>query len=134
MLAKIFVTPKKSVLDPQGEAVRKAIHTLGMECVESARIGKYIELKISGSDVAKTKAKLEAICHDLLSNPVIEDFELHLDGAVPAPAKASPAPAPAKAEKKAEKAKKAEKKEAKSAKELKSTAKDKTSSKKKKKK
>lgn len=133
MLAKIFVTPKKSVLDPQGEAVRKAIHTLGMECVESARIGKYIELQISGSDTAKTKAKLETICQDLLSNPVIEDYELVLEGAA-APAAKAAAPAPAKADAKKPEPKKSGKPEPKSTKDLKSTAKDKTSSTKKKKK
>ena len=78
MKATIIVTPKKSVLDPQGEAVRHAIHGLGMECVESVRIGKYIELEISGTDVEKTRAKLEGICKDLLSNPVVEDYTLNL--------------------------------------------------------
>lgn len=76
MKATVIVTPKKSVLDPQGEAVRKAIHGLGMECVESVRIGRIIELEISGSDLVKTKAKLEEVAKDLLSNPVIEDYQI----------------------------------------------------------
>jgi phosphoribosylformylglycinamidine synthase len=78
MKATVIVTPKKSVLDPQGEAVRKAIHGLGMECVENVRIGRIIELEISGSDAAKTKAKLEEVAKDLLSNPVIEDYSIEL--------------------------------------------------------
>jgi phosphoribosylformylglycinamidine synthase PurS subunit len=78
MRAEIIVTPKKSVLDPQGEAVRRAIHGLGMDCVESARIGKFIELKISGKNADQTRKKLDQICHDLLSNPVIEDYQLEL--------------------------------------------------------
>ncbi len=78
MKATVIVTPKKSVLDPQGEAVRKAIHGLGMECVESVRIGRIIELEISGSDLAKTKIRLEEVAKDLLSNPVIEDFTIEL--------------------------------------------------------
>jgi phosphoribosylformylglycinamidine synthase subunit PurS len=79
MIATIIVTPKKSILDPQGEAVRSAIHSLGMDCVTSARIGKYIELDIKGNNVAQTRAKLESICRDLLSNPVIEDYRLSLE-------------------------------------------------------
>lgn len=78
MKATVIVTPKKSVLDPQGEAVRKAIHGLGMDCVENVRIGRIIELDISGSDPAKTKTKLEEVAKDLLSNPVIEDFSIEL--------------------------------------------------------
>jgi phosphoribosylformylglycinamidine synthase subunit PurS len=79
MKATVIVTPKKSVLDPQGEAVRKAIHGLGMECVEAVRIGRIIELEISGSDLVKTKAKLEEVAKDLLSNPVIEDYQIQLN-------------------------------------------------------
>jgi len=96
MIARIIVTPKKSVLDPQGEAVRRAIHTLGMDCVTSTRVGKYIELEISGSNLPATRAKLEEISRDLLSNPVVEDYHIELD-ATAAPAKAAPEPAKAKA-------------------------------------
>ncbi len=96
MIARIIVTPKKSVLDPQGEAVRRAIHTLGMDCVTSTRVGKYIELEISGNDVAATRTKLEEISRDLLSNPVVEDYHLELDDAA-SPSKAIPEPAKAKA-------------------------------------
>ena len=78
MKATIIVTPKKSVLDPQGEAVKNAIHQQGMECVTHARIGRIIELEISGTDAAQTRQKLEKICKDVLSNPVIEDFQLEL--------------------------------------------------------
>lgn len=78
MKATVIVTPKKSVLDPQGEAVRKAIHGLGMECVEEVRIGRFIELEISGNDLEKTKAKLDEVAKDLLSNPVIEDYRIEI--------------------------------------------------------
>jgi phosphoribosylformylglycinamidine synthase len=77
--ARILVTPKRTVLDPQGEAVRRAIHHAGMECVDEARVGKVIELEISGSDAALTRSKLDAICKDLLSNPVMEDYTLELN-------------------------------------------------------
>ena len=76
MKAVVTVTPKKSILDPQGDAVRKAIHHLGMECVESVRVGKHIELEISGNNAEMTREKLEQIARDLLSNPVIEDYSI----------------------------------------------------------
>ena len=79
MRAKIIVTPKKTVLDPQGKAVEQAIHHLGMECVKNTRIGKFIEMDIEGKDYAATRKKLEEICKDLLSNPVIEDYHLELE-------------------------------------------------------
>ena len=78
MKAIVTVTPKKSILDPQGDAVRKAIHHLGMECVESVRVGKHIELDISGTDVAKTREKLEEGAKNLLSNPAIEDYKIDI--------------------------------------------------------
>jgi phosphoribosylformylglycinamidine synthase len=78
MKATVKVMPKASVLDPQGEAVRRAIHSLGMDCVDGVRVGKCIELEISGTNYEKTLAKLEQICEDLLSNPVVEDYGLYL--------------------------------------------------------
>ncbi len=73
--AKVIVTPKAAVLDPQGAAVRDAMRHLGMEEVKSVRIGKYLEIELEGKG-ADTTARLEKVCHDLLSNPVIEDYEL----------------------------------------------------------
>jgi phosphoribosylformylglycinamidine synthase PurS subunit len=78
MKAIVTVTPKKSILDPQGDAVRKAIHHLGMECVESVRVGKHIELEISGTNVEKTREKLDQVAKELLSNPVIEDYKIEI--------------------------------------------------------
>jgi phosphoribosylformylglycinamidine synthase PurS subunit len=78
MKAIVTVTPKKSILDPQGDAVRKAIHQLGMECVESVRVGKHIELDISGTNLEKTREKLDQVAKELLSNPVIEDYKIDL--------------------------------------------------------
>lgn len=76
--AIVTVTPKKSILDPQGEAVQRAIHHLGMECVRSARVGKIIELSIEGSDLEKTRSKLDQISRDFLANPVVEDFTVEI--------------------------------------------------------
>lgn len=79
MRARIHVTPKRTVLDPQGKAVVAAIQHLGMDCVQEARVGKYIELEISGENVELTRQKLDGVCKDLLSNPLIEDYRLELD-------------------------------------------------------
>ncbi len=79
MKARIVVTPKKTVLDPQGKVVANAIQQLGMQCVSEARVGKYIELDISGENLELTRQKLDGICKDLLSNPVIEDYRLELE-------------------------------------------------------
>ena len=72
---KVFVTPKAAVLDPQGAAVRDAMQHLGMPEVRSVRIGKYLEIDIDG-DEAQVEPKLRELCRDLLSNPVIEDYQL----------------------------------------------------------
>ena len=79
MKARIIVTPKKTVLDPQGKAVAHAIQHHGMDWVSQARVGKYIELEIAGNNMELTRQKLEEICKDLLSNPVIEDYKLELE-------------------------------------------------------
>jgi phosphoribosylformylglycinamidine synthase PurS subunit len=71
----VIVKPKEAVLDPQGNAVRDAMRHLGMPEVRSVRIGKYMEINVDGEDVDLEK-RLHGLCRDLLSNPVIEDYEL----------------------------------------------------------
>jgi phosphoribosylformylglycinamidine synthase PurS subunit len=71
----VIVKPKEAVLDPQGNAVRDAMRHLGMPEVNSVRIGKYMEINLDGEDVDLEK-RLHGLCRDLLSNPVIEDYEL----------------------------------------------------------
>jgi phosphoribosylformylglycinamidine synthase len=75
MNARVIVMPKAAVLDPQGNAVRDAMRHLGMPEVRSVRIGKYMEIEIEGQD-AELESRLHQLCRDLLSNPVIEDYEL----------------------------------------------------------
>src|SRR3954453_601096 len=75
MKMKVIVTPKAAVLDPQGAAVCEAMQHLGMPEVRNVRIGKYLEIEVDG-DQAVLEAKLHQLCHDLLSNPVIEDYQL----------------------------------------------------------
>ena len=79
MKAIVTVTPKKSVLDPQGVAVRDAIVQHGFPQVASVRIGKFMEIELDevGPDA---EARLHAVCKDLLSNPVIEDYTLQIEG------------------------------------------------------
>ena len=71
--------PKAAVLDPQGNAVRDAMRHLGMPEVQSVRIGKYMEIEIEGQN-GELESRLHQLCHDLLSNPVIEDYEVMKDG------------------------------------------------------
>src|SRR5437667_171440 len=73
--AKVIVMPKAVVLDPQGNAVRDAMRHLGMPEVRSVRIGKYMEIDIEGQN-GDFESRLHRLCRDLLSNPVIEDYEL----------------------------------------------------------
>lgn len=75
MRAKVIVTPKAAVLDPQGAAVREAMQHLGMPEVKNVRIGKYLEIDLDGQG-AEVEERLRKLCRDLLSNPVIEDYEL----------------------------------------------------------
>lgn len=75
MKVNVIVKPKEAILDPQGVAVRDAMKHLGMPEVRSVRIGKYLEIDLEGEDV-DLDHRLHGLCRDLLSNPVIEDYEL----------------------------------------------------------
>ena len=75
MKVKVVVTPKAAVLDPQGAAVRDAMQHLGMPEVQSVRIGKYLEIEVDDK-APDLDSRLNDLCRDLLSNPVIEDYEV----------------------------------------------------------
>lgn len=75
MKVNVIVKPKEAVLDPQGNAVRDAMRHLGMPEVRSVRIGKFMEIDVDGAN-AQLEKRLHGLCRDLLSNPVIEDYEL----------------------------------------------------------
>ena len=82
MKARVTVMPKQAVLDPQGVAVRAAIHHLWVPAASEVRVGKCMGMEIhetAQGDRAALEAKLHALCRDLLSNPVIEDYRLELD-------------------------------------------------------
>ena len=83
MTAKVYVTPKRGVLDPQGKAVANALHALGFAEVDDVRIGKYMEIRLAGPGDAS--ARVRDMCEKLLANQVIEDFRFEIgeDGVKP---------------------------------------------------
>lgn len=80
MKIKVFVTPKKNVLDPQGVAVGHALESLGLKGLKATRVGKVIELEVEGDDSPAFRAQVDRLCRDLLSNPVIEDYQYVIAG------------------------------------------------------
>lgn len=76
--ARIYVTLRPSVLDPQGVAIKSGIQQMGYDNVEQVRIGKYIEMTLSATDEAAAKSELDRICDQLLANPVIETYRFDL--------------------------------------------------------
>lgn len=79
MKAKVFITPKKGVLDPQGKAVEHSLHTLGFSEAHDVRIGKYIELNLDGTDRERAQQRTDEMCRKLLANGVIEDYRLEIE-------------------------------------------------------
>ena len=79
MKARVYVTLKTEVLDPQGEAVKRALQSLGFDDVKKARVGKLIELELRDGDPQARRAELKAMCEKLLANAIVEDFAFELD-------------------------------------------------------
>ncbi len=77
MRVRVYVTLKREVLDPQGEAVRRALGSMGIEGLKDVRIGKMIELELDG-DAEAVRGKIENAAKSLLANPVMEDFKIEL--------------------------------------------------------
>ncbi len=78
MKARVFITLKTGVLDPQGEAVKHSLGTLGFAGINSVRQGKMIELDLSESDPKSAEATLHEMCEKLLANTVIENYSIEL--------------------------------------------------------
>jgi phosphoribosylformylglycinamidine synthase subunit PurS len=79
MKAKIIVTPKKAVLDPQGKTVESALAHMGYKGVTGVHVGKYIEIDLApGTDKAAAQQALNEAAHKFLSNPIIEDYRLEI--------------------------------------------------------
>ena len=78
MKARVFVTLKKGVLDPQGEAIRHALGTLGFDGVEGVRQGKVIDLDLAETDPEKAQAAAQDMCEKLLANTIIENYSVEI--------------------------------------------------------
>jgi phosphoribosylformylglycinamidine synthase len=78
MKAKIIVTPKKAVLDPQGKTVQNALEHMGYKGVLAVHVGKYLEVELQGTDKGAAREQMDAACRKFLTNPVIEDFHLEI--------------------------------------------------------
>ena len=78
-LARVYVTLKPTVNDPQGITIRGALHSLGFADVESVRAGKYLEVRLDAKDRKRAEKQLTEMCRKLLANPVIEDYRFQLE-------------------------------------------------------
>ena len=81
MRARVFVTLKPSVFDPQGQTIVDALHSLGYRGVEDVRQGKYFELEVAADSKEKARAMASEVADKLLANPVIESYRVEIDGA-----------------------------------------------------
>ncbi|MDX1485224.1 MAG: phosphoribosylformylglycinamidine synthase subunit PurS [Alphaproteobacteria bacterium] len=80
MIARVHVTLKQGVLDPQGKAIANSLKSLGFSGVSGVRQGKFIELELAESDVEAARAAVKDMCERLLANTVIEDYAIEIDG------------------------------------------------------
>jgi phosphoribosylformylglycinamidine synthase subunit PurS len=79
MRIRIFVVLKDGVLDPQGKAVERSLHSLGYGEVQDVRVGKYLELDLQESSREAAENRVREMCDKLLANPVIEDYRFEIE-------------------------------------------------------
>ncbi len=79
MRARVFITPKKGVLDPPGKAVEHSLHALGFGEAHDVHLGKYIEVSLALSDRALAEQRTDEMCRKLLANGVIEDYRFEIE-------------------------------------------------------
>lgn len=79
MKAKVYVTLKKGVLDPQGKAVAGALESMGYKEVKGLRIGKFIEIELDGVSQKDADKRLKEMCEKLLANTVVEDYKVEIE-------------------------------------------------------
>jgi phosphoribosylformylglycinamidine synthase len=79
MRAKVYVTLKRAVLDPQGKAIARSLQHMGFSEVEDVRIGKYVELQVAAKSADDARARLDEMCKKLIANTVIEDYRIEID-------------------------------------------------------
>ncbi len=77
--AKVFVTLKASVLDPQGKQVMNSLHYIGYENVEEVRVSKFIEVKLKSDDLEAAEKEIQEICQKILANPNTETYSWNLE-------------------------------------------------------
>jgi phosphoribosylformylglycinamidine synthase len=77
-LARVYVTLKPTVNDPQGLTIKGGLHSLGFASVESVRAGKYLEIRLDGTDRVAAESQVTEMCRKLLANPIIEDFRVEV--------------------------------------------------------
>ena len=77
---KVFVTPRKGILDPQGRAVEHSLKSLGFQGVSDVKIGKYIVLEVAARSASDARAQVQKMCERLLANPLIEDYTFEVEG------------------------------------------------------
>ncbi len=78
MKATVLIRPKEGILDPQGDAVRRSLQKLGFD-VHGARVGRVVDVEVEAVDADGARAEIQRMCEELLANPLIETFEIHLE-------------------------------------------------------
>ena len=84
MDVRVYITPKKGILDPQGVAIERSLPALGFDGVSGVRVGKFIELRIDladGTPADQARGEIDEMCRKLLANPIIEDYTFTVDEA-----------------------------------------------------
>ena len=79
MKAKIIITPKKAVLDPQGKTVQTALEHMGYTGIGAVHVGKYLEIELADAEKETARKQINDACHRILSNPVIEDYRFEIE-------------------------------------------------------
>ena len=79
MNVRVFITPKRGVLDPQGKAIEHSLHALGFTETHDVHLGKYIELSVDGLDKEAAQRRTDEMCRKLLANGVIEDYRFEIE-------------------------------------------------------
>ena len=80
LLARVYVTPKRGILDPQGKAVEQSLRALGFAEVSDVTVGKYVEMRLGETPRETADARVRQMCEQLLANGVIEDYRVELVG------------------------------------------------------
>ena len=80
MQVKVFVTPRKGILDPQGRAVEQSLKNLGFANASAVRVGRFITLSLDAASAEDARAMAKAMCEQLLANPLIEDYRFEVEG------------------------------------------------------